>query len=731
MHTIRSAATAALFAVLPHLLPAQQPVGLPTAAPTLAFPAAGALLDIDASGTVWAAGERWKAGFAANGVTFAPFLGSELPSQPVTFRFANATVAGRLLPCEGALPLAGTQRVDYARGALVESYLLTASGIEQTFRFDTLPQRGELVVDVAVDTELTFGPDGDGVAFTRAEGGVRYGRATALDACGCQLSLETRWTGAALRIVVPAAFVATAALPLVIDPVIGTRTVLTPSLPTLSNADMAYDHSLGQYFACYERAFSATDHDVYVAFFGPAMQFQSLLTIDFTSAYWSKPRLAGLEGADAGCVIAEVSAGNTSPFTIQARRFAAGASPAASPTLQLAGSPGYDCRDPDIGGDSSPAANSRFLAVWEASHGSVNDTDVQNAFLTADGASFAMGPNIYGGIGMKRRPHVSKTCGAPGGGTESWAIVYRYEPYQQNTGELRVSFLDRPGSLRWINSLSYVVLTVPTPNLGSDWDVSEPSDHGAGRWYLCSERRFNAGSNSASMTAILFDRTGFAPSGVQGVLAGSLDKQHPTAACDGQRFALSYDLLFSAYDTDIRVHTFRNDQGALQQDDLCAATNGFEIERGGALCAAHGQSNAYGLCWLHDAGSYCSFEAQVYRGVASGGFAMRVTGCGGLDITATGQPAIGESVTFALPNAVGVTGFAVGAPGTWTIAACPGCLLGANGTTLFATSLPLAIPFDTSFVGMPFAVQGFQLVPSGQPCLGQIALSNTIDMQIQ
>ncbi len=106
-------------------------------------------------------------------------------------------------------------------------------------------------------------------------------------------------------------------------------------------------------------------------------------------------------------------------------------------------------------------------------------------------------------------------------------------------------------------------------------------------------------------------------------------------------------------------------------------------------------------------------------------------GCGGLYLQASGEPAIGETATFALPTASGLRGFVAGVPVQWPVAACPGCMQGANGTTLLANTLQIAIPPVPAFVGLTIAVQGFEFLPAGQPCLGQVVISNTIDMTIQ
>jgi hypothetical protein len=60
---------------------------------------------------------------------------------------------------------------------------------------------------------------------------------------------------------------------------------------------------------------------------------------------------------------------------------------------------------------------------------------------------------------------------------------------------------------------------------------------------------------------------------------------------------------------------------------------------------------------------------------------------------------------------------------------CPGCTIGASGTAILAPSLTLSIPCNTNLLGGLAAVQAFEF--ANGPCLGQISLSDTVDIQVQ
>jgi hypothetical protein len=143
-------------------------------------------------------------------------------------------------------------------------------GIEQSFRFDSLPVgSGDLVVRGRIVSELpasTVGPTDGELRFEfPGVGGVSYGAVLGLDARG-------RWTrgtlavqGDGLEIALPEAFVAEASFPLLLDPLVGPIVVL-PSGFDDADPDVAYGvNRLGaseSYLVVWERRFSAADVDI-------------------------------------------------------------------------------------------------------------------------------------------------------------------------------------------------------------------------------------------------------------------------------------------------------------------------------------------------------------------------------------------------------------------------------------------------------------------------------------
>lgn len=657
-----------------------------------------------------------------------------MPSQSATFRLAGARVGNVDLAIGRADPVLAGRRVSYARGALAEFYDLRPEGIEQQFLCRELPNRGELRLSIAVATELLAERAGDGFEFAGPHGGIRYGQATAIDAAGERLVLATEWHDGALQIVVPADFVAAATLPLLIDPLIGAATTLSPSTAELLSTDIAYDHSLGQFYVIYERAFSATDHDVYVGCFDAAMQFQALLQIDFTTEFWSKPRVATVEAQDVGCVVAERSVGNVRPFAVAYRRFHGGAVPSIEPNVGLlSGLSVIDYLDPVIGGDDGATGTGEFLFAWTSRDSSGGASVVRLLNSNGNGHTYFSGAVLVAGANTLR-PAISKSCGRSGGGSASWAVVFRAEQPGAVLGSLRAAVVEQAGpNLRSFAGATSFVLATQVLATGSDWCVSSPTDLALGRRYLCVERRYDLFNQRGSLVGHVFDRDGNVLPGNTPITTGNLNHLEPAVDCDGVRFAVVHATRYGGTDTDVKCLTLGQVGNQLVQQDVVAASTSLDIDEQPSVCAARGgEHNRHGVTWCREAvGGGFSVRAQVYHGVGAGGVTTRATGCGGMGISWFGAPELGGLVQFATANFGGLQGFVAGQPVSIPIAACPGCDQGAMGSVWLGSLLNVAIPLDVGLVGITLAAQAFRFAANGKPCLGQLEFSNTLDFTIR
>lgn len=154
------------------------------------------------------------------------------------------------------------------------------------------------------------------------------------------------------------------------------------------------------------------------------------------------------------------------------------------------------------------------------------------------------------------------------------------------------------------------------------------------------------------------------------------------------------------------------------------AWNGWDVGHGGAKIK---QVELIGNDPYNGGALICVEDAQI--DVSVGSITSRPLGCGGLPITATGIPVIGDTVTFALPASAAFQGFVVGSPiPAQPLAPCPGCQLGVQGVTLAGTSFVLDVPNDPAFLDLPVSAQGFRC--GGGPCLGLLSLSDAVDVWI-
>jgi len=218
---------------------------------------------------LWGIGPGYKARFDETGVEFTPVMGPSAPrSFPLAFALESVRRGDALIyaaPPEGIAPVEDGLLACYDRGTFVERYEACPEGIEQSFRFDSLPPgTGDLVVRGRVTTDLlapAVDSASEGIRFEAGDvGGVSFGSVTGIDAAGNRTAGWLRFDGTHLDLVLPEWFVDAAVLPLVLDPLIG-PTVPIPGGYDL-DPDVAYDATVGVYLVVWERTIAATVHDV-------------------------------------------------------------------------------------------------------------------------------------------------------------------------------------------------------------------------------------------------------------------------------------------------------------------------------------------------------------------------------------------------------------------------------------------------------------------------------------
>lgn len=202
----------------------------------------------------------------------SPRLGYSLDQITV-----GETVVARGGPAAATVD-AETRTVVYPRGTVDETYTLRPEALEQTFVVKELPDgRGAITVAGRVTTNLeppADGTRGAGLSFShRGVGVIALSDALAIDADGRRQPLELAYDQGRLSMTVPAEWVATAALPIRIDPLVGPafnvvnstwgngNTNYTVDYFTVRTCDAAYSALNQTWFVVWTEKWGASTYD--------------------------------------------------------------------------------------------------------------------------------------------------------------------------------------------------------------------------------------------------------------------------------------------------------------------------------------------------------------------------------------------------------------------------------------------------------------------------------------
>lgn len=709
-------------------------------------------------GPWWVRGPDFKVRFGSDGWTFhpRPAPGAEELS-PLHFQLAAVRVAGVALPVQDALPERSAQRVSYHHGAVVQWIDVDARGVEQGFRFDALPARGELVLELDALTALAGHAAADGLVFTGPHDRVTYSRAVAFDAGGARTEVATLLDGGRIVLRVPADFVQRARLPLVVDPRVAVATVSSGGndhadpdicchwvtatvIPTVT-----YREYWGVVFARY---FGGSDWDCHVQYFDPDLvAVGGLHTIDISSNGWMRPRIASLRAVQRALVVAQVRGGGLRD-RIQARAIADPPNGTPGAVLDIS-TPGdaVDNLRPDVGGSGAPflLRNEYFLVVWERAY-SGTDHDIYARRVdwgNGLGATIAIQTNTL----HQQNPSVSKGCGAwnLGPDNQRFAVVYQQRG-PAGDEDIHGSLLTWDGRIVPVNGAA--TFPIDTSPHNDTWpQVSTPSlPDGAGRQRLLAVYE-RTSSGNGDIAATCFDQAGtiLAQGNVSALENDPVRlgwrQSRPAVDCDGVRFGVAYHEVY-------QNNTTVNDLDT-RMSLVALAGNGLRVQEAGAILGFSGNrefhaqvASTYGANGAHRArygtandrdntNNTFAIDARTCDGVPADTFVTRATGCGSLVLVPVGHPRIGGSVQFVVTLNPYLTGFLVGGAASNPIAGCPGCTLGVNGSTALGNGYTLALPFEPNLIGLPISVQGFVFGASTSPCFGQLMLTDTIDFTVQ
>jgi hypothetical protein len=698
----------------------------------------------DGSGLLWASGADYKVAFPAVGPEFHPFLGADATcSTPVALRLRSATVAGTSLEVRSAAPRSSERRVNYDRGGLHEIYDLRDDGIEQTFRFDRLPSRGAVQVTLDVASELAAVQTADGIEFRNERGGVRYGRAVAIDAAGNRCEVREELCPGGITLSVPEQFVAHAVLPLVIDPLIATATLHSNSRQVTAT-DICWLKNQDEYWVCFERAFSATDTDVYVVRCDSSLAVLGTpIVIDASTTSWSHARMAGLNQYNRCLVVAEQSTGNVAPFAIVGRIVVGGNTPAALSGFDIqrvgvAGHNGLQGIHPDVGGDPGDGATAIWTVAWEAVF-SPADHDIKYRTVLQDGTLGASVVTVDAATTFEHDPVCSKSNGAGWMSSKFTAIAYRRDTTPgSGAGQTQVGFANDAGVFQGSFAIGQ-----PNTVTSNGWAISSPlypnqSSPTPGAPYLLAESVMIPQLQVSQIQVTACSPQGVVLAGPLGISGQTESASRPRVCSDTMRFCVAWQSTFSVSpaDEDVLVATLAYQNGQLFVHDADGMGYSYDVESWPCVTTRMEGGDAVAtpiaaVAWAHNLpGGTFAIEAGTYATfAAAGGVTMRPTGCGSLQIQPGGFGAIGTPFSVQLINPSNVAGFVFGTPTTLAIPICPSCTQGVVGSSILTNGYGFHLPNWPILVGVTISFQGFDF--GSGPCLGLVRLTDTVDVQIR
>jgi hypothetical protein len=705
------------------------------------------VFDTDSDGTIWAGGNTYKTAYSAASWRF---LGRPAPDattlQPIEFRLSSASIDGAPVDLAAPSLRRDDRRQSYDHGGLVETIDVSGKGVEQAFVFDRLPQRGEIRLQVAVTTSLAGEntPEG-GVVFRGPFDTIGYSGAVAIDANGARIAAPTAFADGAITIRVPADFVASAALPLRIDPLI-TSLQVYPSTNDVGSPDIAWDETGQVWAVTFMRLFGGSDWDCYVqrvSIGNPMTLVGGLVTIDFTGDAWVYPRIANLNVYDVFMVVCQTRSG-TNPTAIRGRLMA---NSGVLVTGQfLIASSSVDELRPDIGGDPiSPPTY--FTVVWEHAY-SATDHDIYARQIDATGALRGTGPTVVQANTLNQSwPTISKSDGGSSAFSQRFVIVYQ-QTYSASDEDIYGSMLTWDGVFVPVNGSNTFVIdasgasdrfpVVSTPTL--------PGSNGARTILVVYER---PSSNNGDIVGTCIDQAGtwLANGNItqleQSPLRLGWPQSNPSVDSDGLRFTVAYHEVFNnnttINDLDTRATVVARAGSSLFTEEAGVALGysgdrEFNVQIAGRYGALGAYSPNFNTANDHDgiSGGGFAIDAFSFDAAAQGLFVTRTTACGTLTISASGQAVPGGTINLGQSPQPYISGFVLGSAISAPVGPCPGCTLGVDGFLSVGPFYTVNVPNDAALVGAQFSAQGFTFQPigTGAPCIGQIQLSDTIDVTI-
>jgi hypothetical protein len=684
-------------------------------------------------GKLIGAGRDFRARFDQQGVHFVPALGERAATEhPVTLRGIayGRGAADRTLP--EAAPSHRDRTVAYARGDVTETWDVRNDGLKQSFVFHQRPVgEGDLVVAVQIDTDLAFAPvDDDAVKFTNELGGVRIGGVLGIDAAGRQARGSLAREGSSLLLRLPAAFVDDAALPLVLDPVIGATFTVANSGQSL-DPDVAYDAGSNKFLVVWWQRYSATTADAYGQFVhntqtGGAELFGTSVVLR-SGANSQRVRVGNCSARDAFVVGWQDVVSATPPH----RDVYVRALSSTSTGTQLSvATTSTDENAIEIAGDTTETNGSVVIAWLNNGNANVRRVNVSTGLTCSLGTATAV---TTGGTTAAVRL------------TQNGGIDDRYLVGTTTTaGVASLRAYSGTGTLAQIGATLTIPAAAAVPDIAIDGNGS--------RWPVAWAVRESASSTNFDIQVAVYAWNNTTSSLVQDIAGqtfaqSGVNEVRPSIAVVDHTFALTY--VVSAATSELRLRTFGLYNCTRCESEITLATSTATL---GAAIASQASVREIGLhrkealiVWQADTGT--TSPVSAVRWTADAGITTTAgIACGGLTATAVAQCAVqGASGHLAvLTNApAGALCWLVVSPDRRDATGCGSCVLvpdlwnaviegGVTPDSLGVVAVSLPIASSSFLIGYRFYEQWLVADATSPGCPAfAFDFSNALQVQIQ
>jgi hypothetical protein len=412
--------------------------------PPLVVPALPRLLvDHAVDGTVWARGVDFKLALDRRGARFMPRERRAREIHALTLGPAELTLGGVRVPLDRlAEPTLDGTTAAYDRGGVTELWELSPYSVRQSFLLTEPLGEGDLVLRIPLGGALLpVGVDAlDGsLLFESPSGGqVTYGHLLAFDRDGRKWSAPSRLDGDSIVLHVPAAFLAHAVYPVVVDPLIATLNY-DGGTDDPTDPDCAIDQSSGRLLVVFHDTFASNDSDIIARRFTADGVFLEEVAVDISNEETVDVSVACNEAANQFLMAwTQTGAGLFNTRKIEARTRQA-TTTGQGPELNLSFNQGNEST-PDVGGTTFGASNSPYFVVW-SERGTGTGQNIRGRSVTPSGV---LGNALWIDVsfGDELLPTITKDNGAP----LRWGVAYQ-DQVSSTQSEVKFAFIENGGTV--------------------------------------------------------------------------------------------------------------------------------------------------------------------------------------------------------------------------------------------------------------------------------------------